>query len=133
MKRNVLHLALSAVAVATLAAGIVTTRGGAGASGCATTASTYAWQGNVLAYGIRDFAVSFCGPSTLDVYAGAQWKGNKALSVAMIGPDGVEHVYTGRSDASGEVSGPLAAGTWTLVVRNNSTANVQFSAALSFK
>ena len=102
------------------------------AGGCSGPA-TYNWKGTVIAYGIRDFTVSFCGPDSLDVYAGADWRGNKKLSVVLIEPDGTIHSYTGTGAAAGELDGPLDGGDWTVLVRNLTSSNVRFHAELSFE
>jgi len=96
--------------------------------------SRHTWKATLPSYGIRDYSVSFCGDETLDVYAGAWWKGNKDISVAVIEPDGTQHLFhEGGSRAGGALEGPLDAGTWTIVVRNGNPSRASFQAELSFE
>ena len=104
----------------------------ASAGGCDSPAS-YSWKGSALPYGIRTYSVQFCGPESLDAHAGASWNGNKNISLALVSPSGAIYYFTGGSrHVAGEVEGPLASGTWTLVVRNSGSSNVSFTAAVSF-
>jgi hypothetical protein len=134
MLKTMLQVGLTVAAVAVLVGVVVVSREHASASvTCADGPANYEWKGTLPAYGVRDYSVAYCGPDTLDLYAGAHWKGNKAISVALIAPDGSQHVFTGARDAGGELEGPIAQGTWTIVVRNDSTANTSFSADMSFE
>ena len=134
MLKTLLQVGLTITAVAVLVGVVAFSRGDASASAtCAEEPTSYSWKGTILPYGIRDYSVAYCGPDTVDLYAGAHWKGNKAISVVLIAPDGSQHVFTGSRDAGGELEGPIAQGTWTIVVRNNSSANASFSADMSFE
>jgi len=129
-----------ALAIGVLVAVLIASAGFAGSSdrqvahanGCEGPA-THSWSGSVISYGIRDFTVSFCGPESLDAYAGAHWRGNKTLSVVLIEPDGTIHSFSGTGDVGGELEGPLASGDWTLLVRNLGPSKVRFDAELSFE
>jgi len=128
-----MRLSLAAVALAA-ALGITAAMGADDPSGtdpCA--AATYQWRDSVPAYGVRDYAVRFCGDSTLDAYAGAEWKGNKNISVVLIEPDGTMHMFKGSRQAGGELEGPLDAGEYRLVVRNGEPSQTSFKAELSFE
>ena len=103
----------------------------ASAGGC-ESAAEYSWKGSALPYGVRTYSVEFCGDESFDVYAGADWKGNKAISLALVAPDGSISYFSGNRHIEGEVEGPLQSGTWTLVVRNSGSSNVSFNAAMSF-
>ena len=134
MLKTTVQVGLTVTALAVLMGAVALSRGHASATvTCADGPAHYAWKGTLPAYGVRDYSVAYCGPDTLDLYAGAHWKGNKAISVALIAPDASQQVFTGSRDAGGEVDGPLAQGTWTVVVRNDSSANVSFTADMSFE
>ena len=129
MKRLGAALALS---ISVVVAGMFALPSDGVAGGCSGPAK-YNWSGTVIPYGVRDFNVSFCGPDSLDAYAGAEWRGNKKLSVVLIEPDGTIHSSTGTGAAAGELEGPLASGDWTILVRNLGSSNVRFAAELSFE
>src|SRR5262245_25510356 len=134
MLKTILQVGLTVTAVAVLVGVVAFSRGHASASAtCADGPTSYSWKGTLSPYGIRDYSVAYCGPDTLDLYAGAHWKGNKAISVALIAPDGSQQVFTGARDAGGEVDGPVAQGTWTIVVRSDSSSSASSSADMSLK
>jgi hypothetical protein len=133
MVRHVLHGLVALAAVAALGVGVAYSQNGAAADDCVSSADSLSWRGTILPYGIRDYAVTYCGPETLDLYAGAEWNGSKNLSVALIEPDGTQHVFKGTRSAGGELDAPLESGTYTIVVRNGTTSNVKFTAEVSFE
>jgi hypothetical protein len=132
--KNLIRPFVALAAVALLVGVVAASRGSASASVTCTSAATdYTWRGTVPAYGIRDYSIDYCGPDSLDLYAGVHWKGNRALSLVLIAPDGSQSLYTGSRSIGGEVSGPLASGTWTIVVRNDTSSNVSFSAEMALE
>lgn len=132
MKKLVSSIVIGGLAVVAVAIGAGAQRESASAVSCSDPAS-YSWKGTLPSYGIRDYAVTFCGDAGMEAYAGVTWKGSKNISLALVGPDGTEHVFAGRSPLGGELSGPLDSGTWTLVVRNGSPSNASFKASLDFQ
>ena len=132
MKKMAIGIAAGGLAIFAVAIGGGAHRDSASATSCNEPAS-YSWKGTMPSYGIRDYAVTFCGDAGMEAYAGVTWKGGKNVSINLVGPDGSEHVFGGKSPLGGELSGPLASGTWTLVVRNGSPSNTSFKASLDFK
>jgi len=132
MKKLVSGILVGGLALVAIALGSGAHRDSAEAVSCSDPAS-YSWKGTLPSYGIRDYAVTFCGDAGMEAYAGVTWKGGKNVSIVLVGPDGAQHVFAGKSPLGGELSGPLASGTWTLVVRNGSPSNTSFRAELDFE
>lgn len=102
----------------------------ASTAGCVSGPATFNWKGTVLPWGVRDYAVTYCGTGDVEMYAGLRWKGaGKSVAMVLIAPDGSQRMFTGTTEATTEF-GPVGTGTWTLLVRNLGSSNVNYTAAI---